>query len=172
MSLKYGTLVWCAGIKPHAFIRHYGFEMSDRGTQILVDRSTSAARATRTNIWAIGDCSTIEEYWLPQTAQVANQEAQYLAKQLNSGKFDNGTAEPFVFFNKGMMAYLGGFTAVMAKLPGLSRLTGFVAFLGWRFTYWFLQLSVRNRFMLATDWARTLLFGRDLTRFGSRSKPT
>jgi len=170
MSLKYGTLVWCAGIKPHAFIRHYGFEMSDRGTQILVDRHLRCKG--HKNIWAIGDCSTIEEYWLPQTAQVANQEAQYLAKQLNSGKFDNGTAEPFVFFNKGMMAYLGGFTAVMAKLPGLSRLTGFVAFLGWRFTYWFLQLSVRNRFMLATDWARTLLFGRDLTRFGSRSKPT
>ena len=52
------------------------------------------------------------------------------------------------------MAYLGGFTAVMAKLPGVNRVTGFVAFLGWRFTYWFLQLSMRNRFMLSTDWLR------------------
>ena len=55
---------------------------------------------------------------------------------------------------KGTMAYLGGFTAVMAKLPGVSRVSGFVAFLGWRFTYWFLQLSMRNRYMLSTDWLR------------------
>lgn len=52
------------------------------------------------------------------------------------------------------MAYLGGLTAIMANLPGVSRITGFVAFLGWRFTYWFLQLSMRNRFMLGTDWLR------------------
>jgi NADH dehydrogenase FAD-containing subunit len=54
------------------------------------------------------------------------------------------------------MAYLGGLTAIMANLPGGSRITGFVAFLGWRFTYWFLQLSMRNRFMLVTDWLRFL----------------
>ena len=55
------------------------------------------------------------------------------------------------------MAYLGGLTAIMANLPGVSRITGFVAFLGWRFTYWFLQLSMRNRFMLVTDWLRFFL---------------
>ena len=55
------------------------------------------------------------------------------------------------------MAYLGGLTAIMANLPGVSRITGFVAFLGWRFTYWFLQLSMRNRFMLGTDWLRHLV---------------
>jgi NADH dehydrogenase FAD-containing subunit len=169
-SLKYGTLVWCAGIKPHAFIRNYGFEMSDRGTQILVDRHLRCKG--HENIWAIGDCSTIDEYFLPQTAQVANQQGQYLAKMLNSGKMDDKSADPFVFYNKGVMAYLGGMTALMAKLPGLGRLTGFFAFVGWRFTYWFLQLSGRNRFMLSMDWLRTLLFGRDLTRFGNRSKPT
>ena len=56
--------------------------------------------------------------------------------------------------HQGTMAYLGGLTAIMANLPGVSRITGFVAFLGWRFTYWFLQLSMRNRFMLVTDWLR------------------
>ena len=59
------------------------------------------------------------------------------------------------------MAYLGGLTAIMANLPGVNRITGFVAFLGWRFTYWFLQLSMRNRFMLSTDWLRTLVKSSD-----------
>ncbi|CAE7232922.1 unnamed protein product [Symbiodinium sp. CCMP2592] len=167
MSIRYGTLVWCAGIKPHPFVKSFGFTMNDRGSQILVDPYLKVKGED--DIYAIGDCSTIEDYWLPQTAQVANQQGQYLAKVLSQK--DPLNIKPFEFHNKGTMAYLGGFTAVMAKLPGVNRVTGFVAFLGWRFTYWFLQLSMRNRFMLSTDWLRTLIFGRDLTRFGPRSKP-
>lgn len=165
--VRYGTLVWCAGVKPHDFVKNYGFQMNERNTQILVDRNMRVRGEE--NIFALGDCCTIEDYWLPQTAQVANQQGQYLAKAL-SGKFD--PKKPFVFHSKGMMAYLGGFSAVMNKLPGLNHLTGFVAFLGWRFTYWFLQLSLRNRYMLSTDWLRTLVFGRDITRFGTRSRPS
>jgi NADH:ubiquinone reductase (non-electrogenic) len=167
-KVKYGTLVWCAGVKPHEFIKDFNVAMNERGTQILCD-ATMQVKGEK-DIYAIGDCCTIEDYWLPQTAQVANQQAEYLAKTLSDGTLGKG--KPFVFFNKGMMAYLGGMSAVMSKLPGLSSITGFVAFLGWRFTYWFLQLSVRNRYMLSTDWLRTLIFGRDLTRFGKRSRPT
>mmetsp|Transcript_12521 Transcript_12521/g.22103 ORF Transcript_12521/g.22103 Transcript_12521/m.22103 type:complete len:459 (-) Transcript_12521:89-1465(-) len=167
MNIKYGTLVWCAGIKPHKFIKEYGFQMNERGSQILVDENLKVKGEQ--DIFALGDCATIEDYWLPQTAQVANQQAIYLAKNLSQ---DAGKeVKPFEFHSKGMMAYVGGFNAVMAQVPGLSKLTGFFAFLGWRFTYWFLQLSMRNRFMLSTDWMRTLIFGRDLTRFGPRSKP-
>lgn len=167
MSIRYGTLVWCAGIKPHPFVSDFGFAMNDKGSQILVDPFLKVKGEK--NIYAIGDCATIEDYWLPQTAQVANQQGQYLAKALG---MDESKTKPFEFHNKGTMAYLGGLTAIMANLPGVSRITGFVAFLGWRFTYWFLQLSMRNRFMLVTDWLRTFIFGRDLTRFGPRSKPT
>jgi len=166
-GITYGTLVWCAGIKPHGFVSDFGFPMNERGTQILVDRKLGVKGYD--NIYALGDCCTIEDYWLPQTAQVANQQGQYLAQRLN-GKIDKN----FGFSSKGMMAYIGGFNAVMSKLPVplMKRMTGFVAFLGWRFTYWFLQLSFRNRYMLSTDWLRTLAFGRDLTRFGPRSRPT
>jgi len=165
-AIPYGTLVWCAGIKPHKFIADFEFPMNERGTQILVDRKLRVKGFD--DIYALGDCSTIEDYWLPQTAQVANQQGEYLAKLLN-GKTDAN----FSFASKGMLAYLGGYNALMSKLPTpiVDKMTGFVAFLGWRFTYWFLQLSMRNRFMLSTDWLRTLLFGRDLTRFGNPSRP-
>jgi len=150
-QVRYGTLVWCAGIKPHDFVKNFGFVMNERGAQILVD-STLKVKGEE-DIYAIGDCCTIEDYWLPQTAQVANQQGQFLAKHLSgvADANDSFKATPFVFKSKGMMAYLGGFSAVMSKLPGLNKMTGFVAFLGWRFTYWFLQLSLRNRFMLFTD---------------------
>lgn len=164
MNIKYGTLVWCAGIKAHAFVKDFNFQMNERGTQILVDESLRVKGEL--DIFALGDCATIDGYWLPQTAQVANQQGQHLAKQLNTGQF-----KPFVFYSKGMMAYLGSYSAIMSKLPGFQRITGFLAFVGWRFTYWFLQLSMRNRYMLSTDWLRTILFGRDLTRFGQVSKP-
>mmetsp|Transcript_109028 Transcript_109028/g.326101 ORF Transcript_109028/g.326101 Transcript_109028/m.326101 type:complete len:460 (-) Transcript_109028:33-1412(-) len=163
-TFTYGTLVWCAGIKPHSFIKDYGFQMNERGTQILVDESLRVKGEE--DIFALGDCAAIDGYWVPQTAQVANQQGQHLASDLN-----NQTMKPFKFRSKGTMAYLGSNNAIMSKLPGLRRLTGFFAFVGWRFTYWFLQLSIRNRFMLSTDWLRTIVFGRDLTRFGPRSRP-
>jgi NADH:ubiquinone reductase (non-electrogenic) len=166
-SIPYGTLVWCAGIKPHAFVKDYQFAMNDRKTQILVERTLNVKGEK--DIFAVGDCSTIDRYWLPQTAQVANQEAIYLAKQLNAGTA--GSGPPFIFRSLGMMAYLGGFNALMSKLPGLPSISGFLAFLGWRSVYWSMQLSFRNQYMLSTDWLRTMLFGRDLTRFGPRSSP-
>lgn len=173
-SMKYGTLVWCAGIKPHGFVKDLNLTMNAKNTQILTTRELLVKGEK--DIYAIGDCATIDDYFLPQTAQVANQQGQYLAASLNSANLDADDADdaikPFQFHNKGMLAYLGGQNALMAKVPVLSKLTGFVAFLGWRFTYWFLQLSFRNRYMLATDWLRTLCFGRDVTRFGPRSRPT
>ena len=96
MSIRYGTLVWCAGIKPHPFVKSFGFAMNERGSQVLVDRFLKVKGED--DIFAIGDCSTIEDYWLPQTAQVANQEGQYLAKCLSNK--DSSNIKPFEFHNK------------------------------------------------------------------------
>jgi len=167
ISMKYGTLAWCAGVKPHQFIMDYGFQMNERGTQILTDGTLKVVGEE--DIFAVGDCATIQDYWLPQTAQVAKQQAVYLSKQFNQGTA--GKKKSFVFQSLGMMAYIGGFNAVMSKIPGVPNITGLLAFLGWRSVYWSLQLSMRNRVMIATDWMRTIVFGRDLTRFGPPSMP-
>lgn len=171
-SMKYGTLVWCAGIKPHAFVKDLNLTMNAKGSQILVSQDLRVQGED--DIYALGDCATIDGYWQPQTAQVANQQGQYLAALFNAGGDlkEAGEKKPWEYHNKGSLAYLGGNEALMSKVPGMSKMTGFFAFLAWRFTYWFLQLSFRNRYMLSTDWLRTLMFGRDLTRFGPRSRPT
>merc|ERR1711879_576212 len=110
----------------------------------------------------------IQDYWLPQTAQVAKQQAVYLAKYLNAGMPEDYPS--FRFKSLGMLAYVGSSRALMGQVPGIKKLTGFLAFLGWRSVYWGLQMSIRNRFMITTDWLRTFVFGRDLTRFGPVSK--
>jgi len=166
-TVKYGTLVWCAGIKAHPFVRDFGLQLNNKGNLLLVDDHFRVKGEK--NIYAIGDCATIEGNALPQTAQVAKQQAQYLAKFFNDGTPDG--AKPFKFQSLGTMAYLGGHTAIISSLPGVKRITGFFAFLGWRSVYWGMQMSYRNMFMLSTDWTRTLLFGRDLTRFGPPSRP-
>jgi len=166
-AIRYGTLVWCAGVKAHPFVRDLGLKLNKAGSLILVDDRMRVLGED--GIHAIGDCAAIEGNPLPQTAQVANQEAVYLAKFLNEGSPDD--AKPFKFKPLGTMAYLGGQTAIMSSLPVVRRITGFFAYVGWRSVYWSMQMSLRNMYMLSTDWTRTLIFGRDLTRFGAASRP-
>lgn len=58
------------------------------------------------DVFVIGDCAVIaDQPTLPKTAQVASQEAAYLAKALNKGTLEDG--KPFAFRNLGTMTYLG-----------------------------------------------------------------
>lgn len=58
------------------------------------------------DVFVIGDCAVIaDQPMLPKTAQVASQEAAYLAKALNKGTLEEG--KPFKFRNLGTMTYLG-----------------------------------------------------------------
>lgn len=166
-AIEYGTLVWCAGIKPYPFIRGMDVAKNKQGSQLLTDAHLQVIGEEK--IHAIGDCATIENNWLPQTAQVATQQAKYLAKEFNKADDKMHVRKPFQFNNMGMMANLGGLGAVI-KAPVINRLTGFLAWVSWRSAYWSMQLSIRNRFMLATDWLGTSVFGRDLMRKGSISK--
>ncbi|CAN0112817.1 unnamed protein product, partial [Hapterophycus canaliculatus] len=43
--------------------------------------------------------------------------------------------------------------------------TGTTGYLLWRSIYLSKQVSWRNRFLVGTDWVKTKIFGRDITRF-------
>lgn len=61
------------------------------------------------DVFALGDVSTMEKDPLPATAQVANQEAKWLGRNMN-----NGFTEPgFNFRSLGVMTYLGDMKAIM-----------------------------------------------------------
>lgn len=74
-----------------------------------ISKSTTP-EATVTDVFALGDVAVMEKAMLPATAQVANQEAKWLAKHLNAGDLET---EAFTFRNLGVMTYVGGMRAIM-----------------------------------------------------------
>lgn len=166
-SFDFSTLIWCAGIKPIPFVADLQFTKNERKTQLLTDGKLRVK--DETDIFAVGDCGTIEDYWLPQTAQIAKNQAVYLAKSLNGPHPEK--AENFVNSDRGVLAYLGG-TAAVYKAPGpIPNLIGCLGWFTWRSAYWSMQLSMRNRCHLAWNWCSNMVFGRDLNRVGMCSDP-
>ena len=131
---------------------------------------------------------------LPQTAQVAGQQGQFAARLLNRGydlhqtppklpepsPFDEFSktriwllvrgleeAPDFCFLNLGLLAYVGSGEALtqvqLGEVP-LFNFAGKRAFALWRSVYLAKQASSRNQALIAVDWARTGVFGRDITR--------
>jgi NADH:ubiquinone reductase (non-electrogenic) len=104
---------------------------------------------------------------LPATAQVARQQGEFLAEafRLADGRLDclDELAPPFQYFHKGSMAYVGGDRAVM-DVPKVGPLMGITAGLVWRGFETWSQISFRNQILVANDWARTKIFGRDTSR--------
>lgn len=106
---------------------------------------------------------------LPATAQVAKQEGEYLAQLFSSQIINlseplnlNDTA-PFEYVHKGSLAYVGSDRAVM-DVPVIGPIMGYFAGLAWRGFETFSQISFRNQVLVATDWARSKIFGRDTSR--------
>ncbi|KAI1162338.1 FAD/NAD(P)-binding domain-containing protein [Nemania serpens] len=114
------------------------------------------------DVYCIGDCAVVADQRYPATAQVASQQATYLAKQLNKGPAD-ADAKPFRFRNWGVMTYLGSWRAIHQS--SADELTGRAAWFLWRTAYLTKSMSVRNKIMVPVYWAISFLFGRDVSRF-------
>lgn len=106
---------------------------------------------------------------LPATAQVAKQEGEYLAQLFASQDITTTkplnlmNAAPFEYVHKGSLAYVGSDRAVM-DVPVIGPVMGYFAGLAWRGFETFSQISFRNQVLVATDWARSKIFGRDTSR--------
>ena len=112
---------------------------------------------------------------LPATAQVAAQQGKYLAKLAAGGALTAGVAgaatpapttppRPFRYGHKGSLAYVGQDREVMDLTVG-PPIVGWGAGAAWKSYETFAQISFRNALLVAGDWVRTKLFGRDISRF-------
>ncbi|KAJ3576009.1 hypothetical protein NP233_g709 [Leucocoprinus birnbaumii] len=91
----------------------------------------------------------------------ALQEVEVTKKQLAKIKL-----RPFEYSHQGSLAYIGSEKAI-ADLPFMNGniATGGVAtYLFWRSAYLSTLFSLRNRVLVATDWMKVKLFGRDVAR--------
>ncbi|KAH6660891.1 hypothetical protein BKA67DRAFT_549504 [Truncatella angustata] len=116
---------------------------------------------------------------LPATAQRANQQGVYLAKKLNKmaraapglshndirdGDLDEAVYKAFEYHHLGALAYVGN-SAVFDLGGGWGLTGGLWAVYAWRSVYFAQSVGVRTRFLMAMDWIKRGLFGRDLISF-------
>lgn len=91
----------------------------------------------------------------------ALQEAEVAKKQLTKAK-----RRQFEYSHQGSLAYIGSEKAI-ADLPfmnGNFATAGVATYFFWRSAYLSTLFSLRNRTLVATDWLKVRLFGRDVVR--------
>lgn len=73
---------------------------------------------------------------------------------------------PFQYSHQGSLAYIGKERAVadISWLSGNIASGGTMTYLFWRSAYLSMCFSVRNRVLVATDWIKAKIFGRDVSR--------
>ncbi|PHH92103.1 hypothetical protein CDD83_8954 [Cordyceps sp. RAO-2017] len=116
---------------------------------------------------------------LPATAQRAHQQGSYLAQKFNKmarlssglsvndireGDVDAAVYKAFEYRHLGSLAYIGN-SAAFDLGDGWSVAGGLWAVYAWRSVYFAQSVSFRTRSLLAMDWAKRGLFGRDLVSF-------
>jgi NADH dehydrogenase FAD-containing subunit len=116
---------------------------------------------------------------LPATAQVASQEGRYVADLLNqlpdlaTTDYQQHNIKPFIYQHMGALAYVGGDSAVLdftgskpvLDLFNLQPLSGRSAAYLWKSFYFTEMFTGRTKTLLAFDWLRTHIYGRDISRY-------
>ncbi|KAF2690460.1 hypothetical protein K458DRAFT_413242 [Lentithecium fluviatile CBS 122367] len=115
---------------------------------------------------------------LPATAQRAHQQGQYLGRKFNKiaqaapgmqlnevdyGDLDDAVYKAFEYKHLGSLAYIGN--AAIFDINGHGWSGGLLAVYLWRSVYFAQSVSFRTRCLLAMDWSKRALFGRDLMNF-------
>lgn len=87
--------------------------------------------------------------------------------QIVDGDIDDAVYEPFSYHHLGNLAYLGNSAVFDRGTGGYGNVImgNLLAMYLWRSVYWSQQVSFRTRALLAFDWFRRAVWGRDFSRF-------
>ena len=145
------TLVWTSGVVARE-ASGLPKESLGKGRRLLVDEFNKVKHVDR--IFAIGDIclQTSDKNYPeghPQLAQVALQQSTLLAANLNRTT-RNAALKPFSYYNKGSMAIIAKYKAVVDLPFGFFK--GFVAWLVWLFIHLIPIAGFRNKVKLAFSW--------------------
>ncbi|KAJ9089596.1 hypothetical protein DSO57_1011434 [Entomophthora muscae] len=181
-EIPVGLVVWATGVTETPLIASLGEKVRKQNKRLVTDDrlrllSAASGQVIDENVYGLGDCASIRDNAIACTAQAAEQQARYLVKVLNKGMSEN--TPPFQFHNRGVMAYLGNWNAIVElkdPTPSNSSLTlsgkpatikqaGRVAWFLWRSAYMSKSVSWRNRIFIPFYWFMTYVFGRDVSRF-------
>lgn len=189
VALPYGVFVWAGGNAVRPVVKSLFGVIPEQNTArrgLFVDEYLRVKGTD--DIWAIGDCAIAG---LAPTAQAASQEGLYLGKFLNTQgqrveieqNIRDATDpaekeklqrryrrvaidEKFQYTHHGALAYIGAEKAVAdLSILGIKfSLGGTATYFFWRGAYLSYCLSLRNRLLVALDWVKVKIFGRDVSR--------
>jgi NADH dehydrogenase len=153
------TVVATVPVEPHPLLASLP-SAKEKG-KLLVNRELNSTEWP--NLWALGDCAAIplaSGGFAPPTAQHAVRQAKCCAENIVA-RLTNRPLRPFDFQSLGSLASLGRHSAV-AEVMGVS-LSGFVAWVMWRFIYLTKFPGWDRKLRILADWVMDLVLPRDIT---------
>lgn len=151
------TKIWSAGVAASPLgktvAEQAGLEV-DRAGKVPVNPDLSVG--DHRNVFVVGDMMNLDK--LPGVAQVAIQSGEYAAKAIKAGVEENqepDQREAFEYFDKGSMAIVGRFHAVV-KL-GKVEIAGFLGWIMWLLVHVSFLVSKRNRIVSMFTWTLNAL---------------
>ena len=166
-KLSCSTLIWTGGITMNKVISELNCEhgINDR---ILVDEMLQIKN--KKNVFALGDCALIKDpsgdKFYPSTAQHAIREGKLIVDNLSFNP--KKKLKKFSFHSLGVMAILGNRFGI-ATLAG-HNLSGFPAWMIWRFYYLSKIPTFSKKLKIFVDWATDMFLTRDVTLMGMIKK--
>jgi NADH:ubiquinone reductase (non-electrogenic) len=155
-----GMVLWTAGNKQCALVDTLNVAKTDKLPRIMTDEYLhvlDTEKMPMQDVFALGDAADIKKQFLPTTAEVAVQKAEYLARILN--KDDTTTA--FQYQQKALVAYIGGHDGVIHGKPEWS---GERAWAAWRSKNLLWTRSWRRKFMIILYWFLDWAGGKEIAR--------
>ncbi|EPZ35141.1 Pyridine nucleotide-disulfide oxidoreductase-like protein 2 [Rozella allomycis CSF55] len=170
-NLKYGLAVWATGLAPNPLIQSTNLPL-DPAKRLITDgylRVLDKDNKALDNVFALGDCAVVKDAPLPQTAQIANQKGLFLARTLNNtAKGKQLESQPvFSYKEIGSLAYVGDWKAIASLRIRDQKVhkAGFQAWILWRYAYFSMSVSWRNKVLIPIYWLVASIFGRNTSRF-------
>lgn len=148
--------IWSAGVSASSLgkmvAEQAGVEC-DRAGRVPVNPDLSVGDLK--NVFVVGDMMSLDN--LPGVAQVAIQGGEYVADNIAAeaeGR-DADLREPFAYFDKGSMATISRFSAVV-KMERV-EVTGFIGWLLWLAVHLMFLVGFRNRLVSVISWGLNVL---------------
>lgn len=146
--------IWSAGVQASplgALIAAQTGSELDRQGRVIVNEDLTVGE--HSNVFVVGDMMNREN--LPGVAQVAIQAGEYVADIIAAEQGEASEREPFQYFDKGSMATISRFSAVVKM--GKIEVTGFIGWVLWLAVHVMFLVGFRNRFVAAMSWGLNVL---------------
>ncbi|MDH2454904.1 NAD(P)/FAD-dependent oxidoreductase [Corynebacterium bovis] len=148
--------IWSAGVAANPLGRHVAEQAgveADRAGRVPVNPDLTVG--DHRELFVIGDMMSLDR--IPGMAQPALQGGEYAARAIIADveKGSPAEREPFSYFDKGSMAIVSRFSAVV-KI-GNAELSGFIGWVLWLGVHLMTLVGFRNRFVAAMSWGLNVL---------------